>query len=101
LCVRPIWTEITSPRCQETTNPLTWTTKNRRETEKKGTWATAWLATPPIKWGSSWKHLEIVCRTYLDEKYFTQMLIDYKSIDLDYKKQEGDRKKGDLGHCMA
>jgi hypothetical protein len=49
-----------------------------------------WLAAQSIKWGSSWKHLEIVCRTYPDQKYFTQMPIDYKSIDLDYKKQEGD-----------
>jgi hypothetical protein len=29
------------------------------------------------------------------------MPIDYKSIDLDYKKQEGDREKANLGHCMA
>ena len=29
-------------------------------------------------------------RTCLDQKYFNWMPRDYKSIDLDYKKQEGD-----------
>jgi len=101
LCVGPIWTKSASTRCPETTNPLTWTTKNKRETTKKRTWATERLAAQWIKWGSSWEHSRIVNRTYLGQIYFTQVSRDYKSIDLDYKKQEGGHKKADLGHWMA
>jgi hypothetical protein len=32
---------------------------------------------------------------------FNKMARDYKSIDLDCRKQEGDSKKANLGHCMA
>jgi hypothetical protein len=52
--------------------------------------------------GLSCKHPEIMYRTFLHHVDFSQMAIDYRSTDLDYKIQEKDhKKKAVLGHRMA
>jgi len=64
-----------------------------QETAKRWSWTTEWLSAPSIKQGLCWKHSQDVHKTPIDQKDLDQRQCDYKSIDLDYKKQQ----KGDFG----
>src|ERR1700692_2783969 len=61
--------------------------------QKSGPRATEWFTAPSINWRWAQKHSQIVHKTSVDQRYFTQTAIDCKSTDLKYTLQQRDYKE--------
>ena len=61
--------------------------------QKSGPRATGWFTAPSINWRWAQKHSQIVHKTSVDQRYFTQTAIDCKSTDLEYTLQQRDYKE--------